>query len=127
MAKDYYSILGLEASATLEEVRKAYKKKALQFHPDKNLSPDAEEKFKELAEAYEVLSDCDKRKKYDHSSNRYPFSPTRDPFDLFKTFFNGRDPFTDIFSSVFTAGALNRSSSTRGLAGQREAKTTVEE
>jgi len=131
MGKDYYSILGLGASAPLEEIRKAYKKKALQFHPDKNDSPDAEEKFKELAEAYEVLSDCDKRRKYDQhqpgSNTRSPFAPTRDPFDLFKTFFNGRDPFADIFSSVFTAGELNRSSSTRLVAGHSQAKTTVEE
>ena len=140
--KDYYASLGVEASASLEEIKKAYKKKALQFHPDKNDSPDAEEKFKELAEAYEVLSDSDRRRKYDlhqpGSTNRYPFSPTRDPFDLFKTFFHGRDPFADIFSSVFTAGELSRSSSTRLVAGHflnvntnqppdSGAQTTVEE
>ena len=136
MAKDYYSILGVEASASLDEIKKAYKKKALQFHPDKNDSPDAEEKFKELAEAYEVLSDSDKRSKHDH--HQTSVRPTRDPFDLFRTFFNGRDPFADIFSSVFTAGELSRSSSTRLVSGHflnvkttnptdSRAKTTVEE
>ena len=67
MAKrDYYEILGVTKSATKEEIKKAYRKKAIQYHPDKN--PDnkaAEEKFKEAAEAYEVLSDDNKRQRYD--------------------------------------------------------------
>ena len=131
MGKDYYSVLDVKPTATLEEIKKAYKKKALQFHPDKNDSPEAEERFKQIAEAYEVLSDCDRKEKYDAhqpGATRYHFSSTRDPFDLFKTFFNGRDPFADIFSSVFTAGELNRSSSTRLTPSHSSsAKTTVEE
>ena len=132
MGSDYYSVLDVKPTATLEEIKKAYKKKALQFHPDKNPEAEAEEKFKQIAEAYEVLSDGDKKQKYDAhqpgAANRYHFSSTRDPFDLFKTFFNGRDPFADIFSSVFTAGELNRSSSARLSPSQSSsAKTTVEE
>merc|ERR1711997_1007575 len=131
MAKDYYSVLEVRPTASLEEIKKAYKRKALQFHPDKNDSPEAEERFKQIAEAYEVLSDCDRKEKYDAhqpGATRYHFSSTRDPFDLFKTFFNGRDPFADIFSSVFTAGELNRSSSARLSPSQSSsAKTTVEE
>ena len=131
MGKDYYSVLDVKPTATLDEIKKAYKKKALQFHPDKNDSPEAEERFKQIAEAYEVLSDCDRKEKYDAhqpGATRYHFSSTRDPFDLFKTFFNGRDPFSDIFSSVFTAGELNRSSSARLSPSQSSsAKTTVEE
>jgi len=64
--KDYYKILGVEKSATTDEIKKAYRKLAMKYHPDRN--PDdkaAEEKFKELTEANEVLSDPDKRKKYD--------------------------------------------------------------
>lgn len=65
MGKDYYSILGIEKGATDEDIKKAYRKQALKFHPDKNKSPQAEEKFKEVAEAYEVLSDPKKREIYD--------------------------------------------------------------
>ncbi|MBN2683001.1 MAG: molecular chaperone DnaJ [Bacteroidales bacterium] len=67
MAKrDYYEILEVSKNATKEEIKKAYRKKAIQFHPDKNPgNKEAEEKFKEAAEAYEVLSNDDKRRKYD--------------------------------------------------------------
>ena len=64
--RDYYEVLGVEKSATDEEIKKAYRKKAIQYHPDKNPGDkEAEEKFKEAAEAYSVLSDKDKRAKYD--------------------------------------------------------------
>lgn len=65
MAKDYYRTLGLAKTATIEEIKKAYKKLALRYHPDKNKNAGAEEKFKEIAEAYEVLSDKQKRETYD--------------------------------------------------------------
>jgi molecular chaperone DnaJ len=64
--RDYYEVLEVAKTATAEEIKKAYRKKAIQFHPDKNPgNKEAEEKFKEAAEAYEVLSDADKRKRYD--------------------------------------------------------------
>ena len=65
MGKDYYKILGIQKGATEDDIKKAYRKLALKFHPDKNKSPGAEEKFKEVAEAYEVLSDKKKRETYD--------------------------------------------------------------
>ena len=65
MGKDYYKILGLSRGAAEEDIKKAYRKMALKYHPDKNKSPGAEEKFKEIAEAYEVLSDKRKREIYD--------------------------------------------------------------
>lgn len=113
MGKDYYNILGVEKNATEDEIKKGYRKMALKFHPDKNKDPGAEEKFKEISEAYEVLSDKDKRAAFDRfgsdglrpgggSSPSHGFTghfshhPT-DPFDLFRTFFGGRDPFSDAF------------------------------
>ena len=61
MGKDYYTILGVSKGANDDELRKAYRKMALKFHPDKNSSPGAEEKFKQIGEAYDVLSDPKKR------------------------------------------------------------------
>lgn len=65
MGKDYYKILGIQSGANEEEIKKAYRRMALKFHPDKNKDPNAEEKFKEVAEAYEVLSDPKKKAIYD--------------------------------------------------------------
>ena len=64
--RDYYEVLEVEKTATVEEIKKAYRKKAIQYHPDKNPGDKvAEEKFKEAAEAYDVLSNADKRARYD--------------------------------------------------------------
>ena len=64
--RDYYEVLGVERSASAEEVKRSYRKLAVKFHPDKNPDdPHAEEKFKELGEAYDVLMDADKRAAYD--------------------------------------------------------------
>jgi len=64
--RDYYEVLGVSRNATVEEIKKAYRKKAIEYHPDKNPGDkDAEEKFKEAAEAYEVLGDANKRARYD--------------------------------------------------------------
>lgn len=66
MKKDYYEILGITKNASADEIKKAYRKKAIEFHPDKNPgNKQAEESFKEAAEAYEILSDADKKAKYD--------------------------------------------------------------
>jgi len=63
--KDYYRVLGVDRSASADEIQKAYRKLARRFHPDVSQEPDAELRFKEIAEAYEVLKDADKRAKYD--------------------------------------------------------------
>ncbi|XP_062846915.1 dnaJ homolog subfamily B member 1a isoform X2 [Trichomycterus rosablanca] len=65
MGKDYYKILGIQKGASDDEIKKAYRKQALKFHPDKNKLPGAEDKFKEIAEAYDVLSDAKKKDIYD--------------------------------------------------------------
>src|SRR5215510_8998376 len=63
--RDYYEVLGLQKNASSDEIKAQYRKLALKFHPDRNKSPDAGEHFKEISEAYAVLSDVEKRKVYD--------------------------------------------------------------
>ncbi len=98
--RDYYEVLEVTKTATVEEIKKAYKKKAIQYHPDKNPdNPDAEEKFKEAAEAYEILSDEQKRAKYDRYGHSAPggfgghygggFSSMDDIFSQFGDIFGG--------------------------------------
>src|SRR5689334_13603361 len=65
VVNDFYAILGIKSTSTEEEIKKAYRKKALQYHPDKNPSASAEEIFKQINKAYETLSDTDKRREYD--------------------------------------------------------------
>ena len=65
MGKDYYRVLGVARSASDDEIKKAYRKLALKYHPDKNQAPGAEEKFKEIGEAYEVLKDPKMKQRYD--------------------------------------------------------------
>ncbi|MBI5045002.1 MAG: DnaJ domain-containing protein [Candidatus Levybacteria bacterium] len=65
MAQDYYSLLGVSKSSSADEIKKAYRKLALQYHPDRNKTKEGEEKFKEITKAYEVLSDPQKRQTYD--------------------------------------------------------------
>lgn len=111
---DYYVILGAPRNASESDIKKAYYKLALLWHPDKNRDNqvEAEEKFKEISEAYEVLSDKQKRVMYDrygreglrngtsgfnhdpYRAHRFAF---RDPFDVFREFFGGRDPFAEFF------------------------------
>jgi len=65
MGKDYYTLLGVARDASAEDIKKAFRKLAMQYHPDRNSAPEAEAKFKEANEAYAVLSDVEKRKQYD--------------------------------------------------------------
>jgi len=87
-SKNYYSILGLEKSASEDEIKKSYKKLALKYHPDKNQGDnDAIEKFKEIAEAYSVLSDKDKRNQYDIMGSVDDNFMGEDPFAVFNNIF----------------------------------------
>ncbi|WNY26830.1 molecular chaperone DnaJ [Methanolapillus ohkumae] len=103
--RDYYEILGVSKDASEDEIKKKYRKLAMEYHPDRNDSPDAEEKFKEISEAYAVLSDTEKRSTYDkfgHSGfdNRYSTE------DIFRgaDFSDFGDIFGDIFGNIFGGG-----------------------
>lgn len=90
--RDYYEVLGVSRTALDEEIQKAYRKLAFKHHPDRNPGDsEAEEKFKEAAQAYEVLSDTDKRRHYDRYGHDTPFrqQSARNPNDAFTDFFNG--------------------------------------
>jgi curved DNA-binding protein len=89
--KDYYKIIGVEKSATKDEIKKAYRKLAMKYHPDRNPNDKvAEEKFKEITEANEVLSDPEKRKKYDTlGANWKQYQHTGGGFEDFYSQFGG--------------------------------------
>jgi len=87
--KDYYKILGVERTANEEQIKKAYRKLARKYHPDVSKEKDAEEKFKEVSEAYEVLKDADKRKAYDTMGSYQPGQDFRPPPDWEQQFRSG--------------------------------------
>lgn len=107
--KDYYEILGVDRNATQEEIKKAYRRLALKYHPDRNPGKDAEEKFKEISEAYAVLSDPEKRRQYDlygHEGieSQYSYDDLFRSVNFEELFRNFGFNFDDIFESFFGAG-----------------------
>ncbi|MCX9084582.1 MAG: molecular chaperone DnaJ [Candidatus Methanoperedens sp.] len=110
--RDYYEILGVDKKASADDIKSAYRKLAMQYHPDKNKSPDAEEKFKEISESYAVLSDQKKRQQYDqfgHAGIDMRYSQ-EDIFrgvdfeDLFQGFGGGGRGRGGIFDIIFGSG-----------------------
>ncbi|GAC1323796.1 MAG: hypothetical protein NVS3B11_16820 [Collimonas sp.] len=68
--KDYYAVLGIDSDATASALKSAYRKKASEFHPDRNTAPDAPARFRDIQEAYDLLSDAVKRQEYDENRRR---------------------------------------------------------
>lgn len=109
--RDYYEVLGVKKEATQDQIKKAYRKLAKQYHPDANPgNKKAEEKFKEINEAYEVLGNEDKRRKYDQFGSEFKFANGYD-FDPSQFGFNGGNTgsrgFSDFFDMFFGDGGLN--------------------
>jgi len=138
--RDYYEILGVGKSAAADEIKKAYRKVAMQFHPDRNPGDkSAEEKFKEAAEAYEILSDEDKKAQYDRyghagvSGNGRGFGSQGGGMNMEDIFSQFGDVFgDDLFGSFFGGGGGGRGRSTRsrGVRGSNlrvKIKLTFEE
>jgi len=122
-ARDFYEVLGVPKTATKDDIKAAYRKLALQYHPDRNKSPEAEEKFKQLSEAYAVLSDDEKRKQYDtygregvyQRYNQEDIFRGADFQDIFRgTGFGFGGGFDDILSAFFGVGAGGRTGPRRG-------------
>lgn len=124
MAKrDYYEVLGVSKTATEDEIKKAYRTLAKKYHPDVSKEENAEEKFKEVQEAYDVLSDPQKREQYNQFGHE---GPNMGGFGQggFSGGFGGFGGFEDIFSSFFGGGS-SRSQSQSGPVRGRNLKTTI--
>lgn len=134
--RDYYEVLGVGRSATEEEVKRAYRKLAVKFHPDKNPDdPHSEEKFKELGEAYDVLMDADKRAAYDRFGHT-AFAPGgigfgrgafHDPFEIFREVFGGGGFGGGIFDTFFGGGGTRTDDRRRGSDLRYDMEITLEE
>lgn len=126
--RDYYEVLGVDKSADEAAIKKAYRKLAMKFHPDVNKEPGAEERFKEINEAYEVLSDKEKRQSYDRfgfagvdPNSAYgqgnPFGQGGFDFsDLFGG--SGYGGFEDLFGSMFGGARSQTYRNTRPMQGE---------
>ncbi|MEJ2055070.1 MAG: DnaJ domain-containing protein, partial [Calditrichaceae bacterium] len=133
--RDYYEILGVSKSASAEEIKKAYRKLAVQYHPDKNPgNKEAEEKFKEIAEAYAVLNDANKRQQYDRFGHSGMGASGGfggfdmggfDISDALRQFMEQGFGFGDIFGSG--SSRRGRRTSNRGSDLQIRLKLTLEE
>lgn len=121
--RDYYEVLGVSREASSDEIKKAYRQAALKFHPDRNQNdPDAEAKFKEAAEAYEVLSDSDKRRRYDQYGHRgLSGTPGHDFSGM------GVEDIFSMFNDIFGGSMFGGGRTRRGADLEMELALTLEE
>lgn len=126
--KDFYEVLGIDKSASDEEIKRAFKKLALKYHPDRNQGDkEAEEKFKEINEAYQVLSDPEKRQRYDQFGTA-DFNGAGGGFEGFD--FGGFGGFGDIFGDIFGGGfggSANKNGPRKGADLEYDVTLTFEE
>src|SRR5512139_1772331 len=120
--RDYYEVLGIPRNASKDQIKDSYRKLAMQYHPDRNKAPDAEERFKEISEAYAVLSDDQKRQQYDtlgHAGfdQRYTREDIFRGADFDSIFRDLGFGFGDIFRQIF-GGGLGGGFQERGNRGQ---------
>ena len=106
--KDYYSILGVDRKASADDIKRAYRKLARKYHPDVSKEPNAEEKFKEVAESYETLKDPEKRAAFDQLGSFQPGQDFRPPPDWWKQFADTQPTFEDIDLADLFAGLSGR-------------------
>lgn len=126
MKKDFYEVLGIQRASSQDEIKKAYRQMAMKYHPDRNQgNKEAEEKFKEAAEAYEVLSDQEKRQRYDQfghdglrGTNYHDFTNTNDIFSAFNDIFSGGFGGGSIFEEMFGSPQRGRRRSSGAPQGQ---------
>ena len=123
--KDYYAILEVEVGASKQEVQRAFQRKARKLHPDVNKAPDAEERFKEVSEAYAVLSDTNKRARYDAMRSGSPFAASSSPSAQGGYGSAGADPFGWGFPFGGMGGYERRSASRRSRAYNPRAGSDV--
>ena len=120
--RDYYDVLGVSKTASKDEIKSAYRKLAMKYHPDHDKSPDAAKKFAEVTEAYNVLYDDDKRKAYDqfgHAAFDQNGNQSGNPFTGSASGFGGFGDFQDIFNQFFGGAAGGSSSRTSKAYAQR--------
>ena len=123
MPVDYYETLGVDRGANDEEIRRAFRRKAMEYHPDRNKTPGAEDKFKEINEAYQVLSDQEKRTRYDRFGHAGVNGGGERGFDGFDPF----GGFGDIFDTFFGGGARTASQPRSGEDISQRVNLTFEE
>jgi molecular chaperone DnaJ len=130
--RDYYEVLGVERSATQEQIKHAYRQLALKWHPDRNPAADATNKFKEIAEAYAVLSDQAKRQAYDTAghagvSDRWTTEDIFRDFDFGDIFAGGFGPLGGIFSELFPGSRRPSGATPRGADLRYDLRLTLAE